>query len=146
MRPDGFSIYLAVAYGADQRMNFSIHMPEGCYRVVGYDVTALGLTRLAQPDMLLKQLVARKGNVTERIQYWIVLNNKVVTNHFEHKLKQLYYSLMGASTGGVLVRVSSVSSTMGSASIFDLQKGFITDLYKSLNHDQRRLLFGYEKN
>lgn len=145
VRPDGSSICLAVAYGADQRQNFSIHVPEGCYRAAGYDVTALGLTRLAQPDMPLKQLVARKGKVTETVQYWIVLNNKVVTNHFERKLKQLYYSLMGARAGGVLVRVSSVSSAQATVRDYDLQKAFIADLYKSLNNEQRRLLFGNER-
>lgn len=145
VRPDGNSVYLAVAYGADQRQNFSIHVPEGCYRAAGYDVTALGLTRLSQPAIPLKQLVARKGKVTETIQYWIVLNDKVVTNHFERKLKQLYYSLMGARAGGVLVRVSSVSSAQDTARDYDLQKAFVADLYKSLNPEQRRLLFGYEK-
>jgi EpsI family protein len=144
VRPDGVSVYLAVAYGADQRQNFSIHVPEGCYRAAGYDVTALGLTRLAQPGMPLKQLVARKGKVTEIIQYWIVLNDKVVTNHFERKIKQLYYSLMGARAGGVLVRISSVSQEQGTARDYNLQKVFIADLYKSLNDEQRRLLFGNE--
>lgn len=144
VRPDGKSICLAVAYGTDQRQNFSIHLPEGCYRAAGYDVTSLGLTRLAQPDMPLKQLVAQKGKVTETIQYWIVLNNKVMTTHIERKLKQLYYNLMGTHAGGVLVRVSSVLSTQGSARDSDLQKAFIADLYKSLNSEQRRLLFGNE--
>jgi EpsI family protein len=146
VRPDGFSICLAVAYGADQRQNFSIHVPEGCYRAAGYDVTALGLTRIAQPEMPLKQLIARKGKETETIQYWIVLNDKVVTNHFERKLKQLYYSLMGARAGGVLVRVSSLSSAQATARDYALQKGFIADLYNALNPEQRRLLFGYDKN
>jgi EpsI family protein len=145
VRADGNSISLAVAYGADQRQNFSIHVPEGCYRAAGYDVTAVGITRLSRPDMPLKQLVACKGRVTETIQYWIVLNDKVVTNHFERKLKQLYYSLMGARAGGVLVRVSSVSSVEKTSRDYDLQKRFIADLYNALKPEQRRLLFGYEK-
>ena len=141
-RPDGRVVALAIAYGADQRQNFSIHVPEGCYRAAGYDVTSVGFTRLVQPAMSIKQLVALKGKANESIQFWVVLNGQVVTNHFERKLKQLYYSLLGARAGGVLVRVSTISSAQNSGQDFDMQKEFISALYRSLNGVQRKMLFG----
>ena len=144
-RPDGKTIALAVAYGADQRQNFSIHVPEGCYRAAGFDVTTIGLAQLSIPDMPIKQLVVQKEHDTESMQYWIVLNGKVVTNHFERKIKQIYYSLLGARAGGVLVRVSSVSSSQDTVLDYEMQKEFIAELYNSLTFEQRRLLFGDEK-
>lgn len=141
-RTDGKVIALAIAYGADQRQNFSIHVPEGCYRATGYDVTSLGFTRLVVPDLPLKQLFAQKDKTVESIQYWIVLNGKVVTNHFERKLKQLYYSLLGAKAGGVLVRVTSNNTSQSASNEFDTQKDFIKSLYNVLNDQQRKLLFG----
>ena len=144
-RQDGKVVALAIAYGADQRQNFSIHAPEGCYRASGYDVTSLGLTRLSLPDMPLKQLFAQKDKATESVQYWIVLNGAVVTNHFERKFKQFYYSLIGARAGGVLVRVSSLTSSNDSARNFDVQKEFITSLYGALNGEQRIVLFGNQQ-
>src|SRR4030042_2139225 len=42
-REDGKTIILAIAYGADQKQNFSIHVPEGCYRAAGSDVTSIGV-------------------------------------------------------------------------------------------------------
>lgn len=142
--PDGKAVALAVAYGADQRQNFSIHVPEGCYRASGYDVTSVGLTRLLAPDMPLKQLFAQKEKTTESIQYWIVLNGKVVTNHFERKSRQMYYSLLGARAGGVLVRVSSITPPQGENQEFEVQKEFVTALYGAVNGEQRTLLFGNE--
>jgi EpsI family protein len=139
---DGRSVVLAVAYGADQRQNFSIHVPEGCYRAAGYDVTTVGLTRLSLPDLPMKQLCALKDKTSESIQYWIVLNGQVVTDHFERKLKQLYYSLLGARAGGVLVRVSSISSLNGGTLDFEVQKEFVSSLYGALKGEQRKLLFG----
>lgn len=141
-RPDGKIVALAIAYGADQRQNFSIHVPEGCYRASGYDVTSLGVTTLSAPNIPLKQLVAHKDKAAESIQYWIVLNGNVVTNHFERKLKQLYYSLLGARAGGTLVRVSSATTTESGSSGFDVQKDFIVELYRALNQNDQSLLFG----
>ncbi len=142
-RPDGKVVALAIAYGADQRQNFSIHVPEGCYRAEGYNVTSLGLTRLAAPDLQLKQMFAQKEKATESIQYWIVLNGKVVTNHFERKFKQIYYSLLGARAGGVLVRVSSLTPPQNNSTLdFDVQKDFIAALYGAVNGEQSKLLFG----
>lgn len=144
-RPDGRAIVLAVAYGADQRQNFSIHVPEGCYRAAGFDVATIGLAHLSIPEIPIKQLVVQKEQDTESIQYWIILNGEVVTNHFERKIKQIYYSLLGARAGGVLVRISSACIEKDFARNYEIQTEFIADLYKSLNSEQKRLLFGDEK-
>ena len=142
-RPDGKTISLAVAYGGDQRQYFSIHAPEGCYISAGYDVTSFGVIKIAKPNLELKEmLVQGPRNRTESVQYWIVLNGKVVTNHFERKIKQFYYSIFGAKSDGILVRVSSFSSEKEFQQDYLIQRRFITALYEQLNPELRRVLFG----
>jgi EpsI family protein len=142
-RGDGKIIMLAIAYGADQKQNFSIHVPEGCYRAAGSDVTSMGVVNDADIQGLeLKKLLIKDKEKTEPMQYWIVLNGRVITSHFERKIKQVYYSLFNVHAGGVLVRVSSLSSDKDFQKDYEIQRSFINDLYKSLNPELRDLLFG----
>jgi EpsI family protein len=142
-RRDGKIIMLAIAYGADQKQNFSIHVPEGCYRAAGSDVTSIGVVNDADiPGLELKRLLIKDKEKTEPMQYWIVLNGRVITSHFERKIKQVYYSLFNVHAGGVLVRVSSLSSDKDFQKDYEIQRSFINDLYKSLNPELRDLLFG----
>ncbi len=143
-RGDGKEVVLAIAYGADQRQNFRIHAPEGCYRAAGYDITTLGLCRLGRPAIPMKQIFADKGKSGEAIQYWIVMNGEVVTNHYERKIRQLWYSLMGTRAGGVLVRISSPSTGKDLPALFAMQQEFITALYGAVDGEQRKMLFGNE--
>lgn len=142
-RGDGKTIMLAIAYGADQKQHFSIHVPEGCYRASGFDVTSIGVVNeMDIPGLELKKLLVKDKARTEPVQYWIVLNGKVVTNHFERKIKQVYYSLFGVQAGGVLVRVSSLSAEKDFQNDYEIQRSFIIALYKTLNPELRTLLFG----
>ncbi|WP_366949736.1 exosortase-associated EpsI family protein [Geobacter sp.] len=72
----------------------------------------------------------------------MVLNGKVVTNHFERKFNQILNSFFGARAGGTLVRVSSINAPQGGAREFEVQKEFVTALYGAVNGEQRTLLFG----
>lgn len=144
-RVDGKTIIIAIAYGADQKQNFSIHVPEGCYRAAGSDVTSLDVVSHPDiPGLELKRLLIMDREKAEPMQYWIVLNGKVITNHFERKIKQVYYSLFNVQAGGVLVRVSSISDNKDYQKDYEIQKSFILSMYKTLNPELRRLLFGIE--
>lgn len=142
-RPDGKSVMLAIAYGADQRKNFSIHLPEVCYKASGCTVTSMGETVMTSPLQTLKQMLARKPEgALEAVQYWIMLNGKVVTSEFENRLRHFYISLFGATADGVLVRVSSLAVNGNYSNEYDIQKLFISALNVALKQDQRKLLFG----
>src|SRR3989304_6725829 len=142
-RGDGKTIMLAIAYGADQKQNFSIHVPEGCYRAAGSDVTSIGVVNDADiPGLEVKRLLVRAEEKTEPMQYWIVLNGRVITSHFERKIKQVYYSLFNVQAGGVLVRVSSLSNDKDFQKDYEIQRSFINDLYKTVDPELRKLLFG----
>ena len=142
-RPDGKIVQLAIAYGADQRKNFSIHLPEVCYKASGCNVTSIGQSTMNPPNLVLKQMLAKNpdGGV-EAIQYWIVLDGKVVTSDFDRKLKQAYYGTFGAKAGGVLVRVSSLTADGDYRKDYEVQKGFVKALYKSLPVALYAQLFG----
>lgn len=143
IRPDGKAVTLAIAYGGDQRQYFSIHAPEGCYISAGYDVTSFGVVKIDDPALELKEMVVKGPNSRiEPVQYWIVLNGKIVTNHFERKVKQFYYSIFGAKSDGILVRVSSFSTDNNFEQDYLFQRQFITHLYERLNPELRRTLFG----
>jgi EpsI family protein len=142
-RGDGKVIMLAIAYGADQKQNFSIHVPEGCYRAAGSDVTSIGVVNDADiPGLELKKLLIKDKEKTEPMQYWIVLNGRVITSHFERKIKQIYYSLFNVQAGGVLVRVSSLSSDKDFQKDYEIQRSFINELYNKVNPELRKVLFG----
>ena len=144
-RKDGKTIMFAVAYGADQRKNFSIHLPEVCYKAAGYEIIPVGQVLMNFPSIKVKQLMAtRSTEGIEAIQYWIVLNGKVVTNEFDRKLKHVYYGIVGTDAGGVLLRVSSLSTFLDCQQDYKDQNEFIHALYKSLKPEMKRLLFGAE--
>ncbi|WP_298435388.1 exosortase C-terminal domain/associated protein EpsI [Geobacter sp.] len=142
-RPDGKTVMLAVAYGADQRKNFSIHLPEVCYKASGCNVTSVGQASMDSPRLNLKQMVAKRSDGgVEAVQYWIVLDGKVVTSDFERKWKQAYLGTFGADAGGVLVRVSSFVNDGDFRKNYEFQKDFITVLYKSISSELLRTLYG----
>lgn len=142
-RKDGKALALAIAYGGDQRRNYSMHLPEVCYRATGCDVTTVGQAVMNSPKLKLKQLLVKDvQSGTLPVQYWIVLDGKQVTSELDKKLRHLYYSIYGAKTTGVLVRISSIPTGRNYQADYDVQKDFISRLYRDVQGEQRKLLFG----
>ncbi len=137
-------IWLVVAYAPDQRQNFSLHIPEGCYRFAGFDVTSGGLFNIdiGERDLNAKRLITRGDGRIEPMHYWIVLDGKVVTNHFERKIKQIFYSFKATPTQGTIVRVSSPASERDITMAYQLQTSFIKELYLNIDPELRRYVFG----
>jgi len=145
-RPDGKTVMLAVAYGADQRKKFTVHLPEVCFKASGCNVTSVGQSAMDSPRLSLKQMLAKNSDGTvEAVQYWIVLGGKVVTSEFERKMNQAYYGTFGADAGGVLVRVSSLVADGDYKKDYEVQKEFVLVLFGSLGNEQRKLLFGNQQ-
>lgn len=141
-RGDGKTVALAVAYGADQRKKFNLHLPELCYKASGYQVLSLAEGAMHSPDLKLKEMLVRDPASTQEIQYWIVLGGKQVTGELEKRVRHLYYSVFGVAAEGVLVRVSSFSSESDAATDRKVQQEFVSTLYRTVNQGQRKLLFG----
>jgi EpsI family protein len=141
-RDDGKTLVLAVAYGADQRKKFNLHLPERCYAASGYQVLSLAERAMHSPELKLKEMMVQDQASTQQVQYWIVLGGKQITSELEKRARHLYYSVMGVSAEGVLVRVSSFSSDREAAGERQVQQDFIAALYKTASQGQRKLLFG----
>lgn len=141
-RPDGKIIWLAVAYGSDQRQVFAIHLPEGCYRAAGFDVESLGKVSIWRNDVKLKRLIGRGEGRTEPISYWVVLDGEVITNHLRRKYKQLYYTILRKPAYGALIRVSSLAAEGEIEEEYAIQDDFIKKLAQSLPRQLRDILFG----
>lgn len=142
-RPDGKEVMLAIAYGADQRKNFSIHLPEYCYKQSGCTVMPVEQAVMSNSNIKLKRMLAKNpdGRI-EAVQYWIVLGSKVVTREFENRLRHFYISLFNAKADGVLVRVSSIAIENNYMKSYEMQKEFISAMNNSLTHKFRKQLFG----
>lgn len=142
-RGDGKTMVLAVAYGADQRKKFNLHLPELCYKASGFSVLSLSERSMHAPELKLRQMMVRDNKESsQQIQYWMILGGRQVTGEFEKRLKHLYYSVLGVAAEGVLVRVSSFSSDKDAGSDAEVQQQFIASLYQSVNPGLRKLLFG----
>ncbi|UFS68824.1 EpsI family protein [Geomonas sp. RF6] len=142
-RSDGKKVLLVVAYGADQRKKFNLHMPETCYKASGYQVMSQSKTTMHSPELKLKQLVVSADPVdTQPVQYWIMLDGKQVGSELEKRAKHLYYSVIGAQADGVLVRVSSFATAKTPDPDYQVQQEFIGSLYRSLDPQLKKLLFG----
>jgi EpsI family protein len=141
-RADGRTLALAVAYGADQRKRFNLHLPETCYKASGYQVLSLTAQQMRLPELKLKEMLVQDLSSTQQIEYWMVLGGRQVTGELEKRAKHLYYSVFGIAAEGVLVRVSSFATPADAANERRVQQEFISALYQSLNREQKKLLFG----
>lgn len=138
----GERIMLSVAYGGDQSDNLTVHKPEVCYYVQGFEIMkTFSAELLTQYGKLpIKHLLAVKGNRNEPITYWVTVGDKAVLPGFDQKLQQLRYGLTGNVPDGMLVRVSSIDNDNDRA--YQLQATFIQDLLLAVNVQERVRLIG----
>lgn len=138
----GERIMLSVAYGGDQSDNLTVHKPEVCYYVQGFEIMkTFPAELLTQYGKLpIKRLLAVKGNRSEPITYWVTVGDKAVLPGFDQKLQQLRYGLTGNVPDGMLVRVSSIDNDNDRA--YELQTTFIQDLLLAVNVQERVRLIG----
>lgn len=121
----GDRIMLSVAYGGDQSDASRAHRPEVCYPAQGFELLSSKNTQLnlGTHPLRVRQLVAKLGNRSEPITYWITVGERITITGTEQKLAQLSYSIRGVIPDGMLVRVSSIDTD--GAAAHHLQDGFV---------------------
>lgn len=142
----GEHIMLSVAYGGDQSSDSTqVHRPEFCYVGQGFTISTPEDSMFDLPDrsVSLRNLVARLGPRNEPISYWVTVGETSTLPGFGRKLTQLQYGLTGKVPDGMLVRVSSIDEDPRRAT--QLQKQFITDLYRAIAPEYRGRVFGANK-
>ena len=128
----GDRIMLSVAYGGDQSDASRAHRPEVCYPAQGFELLSSQNTQLnlGTHPLPVRQLVAKLGNRSEPITYWITVGERITITGTEQKLAQLSYSIRGVIPDGMLVRVSSIDRD--SAAAHHLQDGFVTAMANAI--------------
>lgn len=135
-------IMLSIAYGGDQSDNLTVHKPEACYYVQGFEIMKSLSDELPTQygKLPIKRLLAVKGNRNEPITYWVTVGDKAVLPGFDQKLQQLRYGFTGNVPDGMLVRISSIDNDDDKA--YQLQTIFIQDLLLTVNVKERVRLIG----
>ncbi len=126
-------VMLSIAYGGDQSDSLSVHKPEVCYYVQGFEITKSFTEELNTQygKFPVKHLLAIKGNRIEPITYWITVGDRAVSPGIEQKIQQIRYGLTGKIPDGMLVRISSIDNNHQKG--YDLQKLFIENLFTAIN-------------
>lgn len=138
----GQQIMLSVAYGGDQSDATRAHLPEICYPVQGFDISA-NVRAVQQIDggrLEVRRLMAHQGLRHEPITYWIVVGQKVALSGMDQKLAQIRYGIKGIIADGMLVRVSSIDRNMPHA--HEVHANFIAALARSIPEADRARVFG----
>ena len=108
----GEHVMLAIAYGADERVESQVHRPEICYAASGFDIKKMTKifmdTTFGQIPVM--RLVAKQGNRNEPITYWIKIGNSLTRGWFEEKWATFRYELTGRVPDGLLFRLSTISN------------------------------------
>lgn len=129
---EGQRIMLSVAYGGDQSDATRAHRPEVCYPAQGFQIVANQTGQVLTPShpLAVRQLVAKAGNRTEPISYWITVGDYTALGSTEQKLTQLGYSIRGIIPDGMLVRVSNIDNNPAAA--YKLHSDFIVQMTRAM--------------
>jgi EpsI family protein len=138
----GHRVMLSVAYGGDQSDATRAHRPDVCYPAQGFSLLSSRSTRieLSQEFLPVQLLVAKLGPRVEPITFWFTVGDHVAVSAKDQKLAQLRYGLRGIISDGMLVRVSTIDND--SAEAFEVQAGFIKDMYAAFGKDWVSRVFG----
>ncbi len=140
----GYVVMLTVAYGSDQNSEATAaHRPEFCYRGSGFTIDDIGTSTVDLPNrhLVVRRLVGTLPNYTEKISYWVTLDEVATLPGLGRKLAQIRHGLHGQIADGMLVRVSAPQEPDGPSS-FDIQEQFLRDLFQQVPAEFRSRIFG----
>jgi EpsI family protein len=109
----GERMMLTVAYGGDQSDALKAHRQEVCYAAQGFEIRSLMFDnlRLLGKAVPVTRVFAVRGPRSEPVTYWLTMGDRVVLGRLERLMVQLRFGLSGRIPDGMLVRVSSISSS-----------------------------------
>lgn len=139
----GQRVMLSIAYGSDQSNEATaVHRPEFCYSAQGFRVKTVGTDTvvLGQTKVPVARVLAQLGQRNEPITYWVTLDESATLPGVGRKLQQIRYGLQGKIPDGMLVRVSSISTSPTEA--YGVQQRFLEQLYAAVPTDVRPRYFG----
>lgn len=141
----GQRVMLALAWGQKQQQEVKIHRPELCYAAQGFLVTStiqhdFGLTSLSGKQVIGKQMLAKHGQLTEAVSYWVRIGDFYSESAFLTRLNILKAGLLGEVHDGVLVRVSSYTDPNNPSPTFLMNDRFLKELISQISISAKPLL------
>jgi EpsI family protein len=139
----GQRVMLSIAYGSDQGNEATaVHRPEFCYSAQGFRVEIVDkrILEIGTAEVPVARLLARLGPRTEPITYWVTLDESATLPGLGRKLMQIRYGLQGQIPDGMLVRVSTISSSVDDS--FKIQQRFLEQLFSVVPEPVRTRYFG----
>jgi EpsI family protein len=143
----GDVIMLSIAYGEDQSDSVGVHLPEGCYGGQGFNIGRVVRDKIATESLTIPvtKVIATKTNRIEPITYWLRTGERLTYPGWDTKMSRLQYGLTGHVPDGMLVRISSLTSTTEPDDIehaYAIHTRFIQDLISATPYTKRHTLIG----
>lgn len=141
----GERVMLVIAYGANQSVDLQVHRPEICYAAGGFDISKMAKTFVNTTfgRLPVMHLLARRGDRSEPITYWIKIGNSLTRGWFEEKWATFSYELTGRIPDGLLFRISTISNKPQDS--YRIQQKFLADLLQSMKSGDRHWLIGQRR-
>jgi EpsI family protein len=139
----GQRVMLSIAYGSDQGNEATaVHRPEFCYSAQGFRVQVVekSVLNIGGTEVPVARLLAKLGQRSEPITYWVTLDESATLPGVGRKLMQIRYGLKGQIPDGMLVRVSTISSSTEES--FKVQQRFLEQMYAAVPAEVRTRYFG----
>ncbi len=143
----GQVVYLALAWGRQQRQEVKVHRPDLCYIAQGYKVRSLtshsfeGISAQEGGAVTGKQMVALAGRGGEAVSYWMRIGTLYSEDAVDTRLHILKDGLAGRIPDGILVRASARISDIGDAAgVWPTLNKFLVDLVAATPAQTRTLL------
>jgi EpsI family protein len=122
----------------------NFHNPKTCFTSAGYKIKELPDTEIHISDHTFKShtVYIERGKDSYVSTYWIIIDNKIVHEWIEQKLKQLYFSMFNKKRIGLMVRIDipARENTIDNALLLTNQ--FVSALHKSLPPEKADYIFG----
>ena len=106
------SIMFLLGFSSVQQNNIQVHRPEVCYPASGYPILSSEPVELTygQSQIRGRELVAQRGELRERIIYWVRVGEAFPTGWLEQRLAMARFNLIGNVPDGLLVRASMIET------------------------------------
>jgi EpsI family protein len=141
----GEQVMLVAGYGSKQSGTLKAHRQEVCYQSQGSEIRDLahGILRLSGGSIPVTRMVAVKPRRIEPVTYWFTLNDRALVSQTDWLRTQLASGLLqGHVPDGMLMRVSSLSTSPDTAVAFLLHERFVRELADAVPPGQRWRLVG----
>ena len=135
---DGTQIYFSLLNAG----NF--HNPKNCYTGIGYKPRYEGKHNIIMGKNTLYQFdsyLMLKKNSDLLTTYWMCVDGKRV-NWLELKLNELICSLTNKESINLLIRIDVPTNRSNTDNALAITKGFIRDLYRTLDKNKLVYIFG----